>query len=55
MLLDFVKNKIKETNIKRYGVEWAAQNKEINQKTIDTQIKKYGGVFNPEKVKETNI
>ena len=55
MLLDSVKNKIKETNIKRYGVEWSAQNKEINQKTINTQIKKYGGVFNPEKVKKTNI
>ena len=55
MSLDSVRDKIKETNIKRYGVEWSAQNKEINQKTINTQIKKYGGVFNPEKVKKTNI
>lgn len=55
MQLDFVKDKIKKTNLIHYGVEWSAQNKQINQKTIDTQIKKYGGVFNPEKVKKTNI
>lgn len=39
MSLDSVKDKIKETNIKRYGVEWSAQNKEINQKQLIHKLK----------------
>ena len=51
----------KQTNIKRYGVEYPLQNKEIKEKSKKTNIKKYG-VENPsqnkeiqEKVKQTNI
>lgn len=44
---------VKATNLERYGVEYPAQNPESLQKTINTQYKKYGCVFNPQKVKET--
>lgn len=34
--------KNKETNLKRYGVEFPQQNKEIRDKTVNTFIEKYG-------------
>ena len=37
------------------ALPYATEDQLKQLKTIDTQIKKYGGVFNPEKVKKTNI
>jgi hypothetical protein len=48
MELDWVKEKIKETNIKKYGVECVFQSKNIKEKIKETNIKKYG-VDNPAK------
>ena len=36
------KDKVKRTNLKRYGFEYASQNPEIKQKTSDTNIVRYG-------------
>jgi hypothetical protein len=46
---DDVKAKKVLTNIKRYGVPYAAQNEELKQKIINTTIKKYGGMGNASK------
>lgn len=49
------KNKIleitKQTNLKKYGVEWSAQNYLIKEKTKQTNLEKYG-VENPYQSKE---
>lgn len=37
-----VSERIKETNLRNHGVEWAQQNKEIRQKSIKTNIERYG-------------
>jgi hypothetical protein len=56
-----VKNKVKETCLERYGVEFYLQSEDIKEKTKETCLKKYG-VENPqsskevkEKIKETNL
>jgi len=41
---DELKQKTKNTNIERYGVEWSQQSVIIKQKMIDNNIKKYGVV-----------
>ena len=55
-----IKEKIKHTNLERYGVENPMQNKEINQKEVNTQRERYGGVgFESkelmDKTKKTNL
>lgn len=57
---DIIKSK-KVTNIKRYGTEWATQNKDVYNRVKETSLKKYG-VDNPhklqsvvEKTKETTL
>ena len=45
--------KIQKTMLDKYGVNCAAKVKEFRQKQKDTAIKKYGSVFNKEKVHET--
>ena len=52
---------VKETNLKKYGVEYPLQNKEILEKVVNTNLKKYG-VRSPlsncnvrEKIKKTNL
>ena len=56
-----VSNKKKETNLKRYGNEWAIASNEVRKSIVDSFIEKYG-VDNPmknkriqEKTKKTNI
>jgi len=50
-----------ETNLKKYGVEYPAQNKEIQEKYKQTNLKKYGVEYPAqnkeiqEKIKETNL
>ena len=55
------KNKVKQTNLERYGVENPSQSQEIISKTRKTNLDKYG-VENPasskevqEKIKQTNL
>lgn len=46
-----MQDKIKQTNIKKYGVENPQQNKEIKNKTTHTNLIKYGNacaVHNPD-------
>ena len=54
-------NKIKETNLEKYGVEHSLQSKEVREKGKQTNLEKYG-VENPfqsedikEKIKATNL
>jgi len=56
-----IKEKIKATNIVKYGAPSSAQNKQVKKKAIQTNLKKYGSE-NPfgskqiqEKIKKTNI
>ena len=55
------KEKIKQTNLERYGVEHAAQNSEVKERTKQTNINKYGVEYPiqnsevKEKQKHTNI
>lgn len=46
-----VKKKRKNTNIERYGYEWANQNEDVRNKTIQTNLEKYG-VSSPSMVDE---
>lgn len=56
-----VKEKIKQHNLKKYGVEWHTQSDNFRQKSKDTNIKKYGcenAVQSDEvknKIKDTNL
>ena len=49
------REKCKDTCIQKYGVDNPQKVKEINDKTVKTQIELYGGVFNPTQFKLTNI
>ena len=49
--LEVVKEKVKKTNKKKFGHEWATQNENIKSKTKETNIKKWG-VDNPMKLDE---
>jgi len=55
------KNKIKETNLERYGSECSLQNEEVKQKIKETNLKKYGTLHSSQseqvkqKAKETNL
>ena len=40
--MEDTKNKIKQTNLKKYGVENPQQSEEIKEKTRQTNLKKYG-------------
>lgn len=48
-----IKNKIKQTNLEKYGVEYVFQIKQFQQKLKDIKIKKYGSVNNINKIKQT--
>lgn len=58
---DTVKEKVKETNNIRYGVDWCMQNKDIFEKSKKTCLKKYGVEFPlqnihiKEKAQNTNL
>lgn len=60
MELDFVKDKIKKTNMKRYGVECSLNTEECKNTIRDNNIKKYGVPFYSmtdeckDKVRDTN-
>ena len=49
-----VRDKIKATNIKRYGVEHHSQSDDVKNKTIETNLEKHGveNVFQSEEVKD---
>lgn len=55
--LNFVKEKIKQTNLKKYGTEHHSQNAEIKEKTIATKLarSKEQRVLSKEKTQQTNI
>ena len=40
--LDFIKNKVKQTNLEKYGVEFPMQLEEFQNRIKQTSIKKYG-------------
>ncbi len=40
--IDKTLEKLRKTNLKRFGVEWSGQNKDIKKKIKDTFIKNYG-------------
>jgi len=40
--LDFVKNKIKKTNLERYGFEYPILNDDIRRKIKKTNLERYG-------------
>ena len=42
MQIDSVKKKVKETMLKKYGVENASQNDDIKQKKVETCLKNFG-------------
>lgn len=56
-----IKNKRKNTNLRKYGVEHPQQCKEVRQKTLKTNLELYGGVAPAcsskvqEKIKATNL
>ena len=50
-----VKEKLKNTNLEKYGCEHNWSNKDIRQKCIDTTLKRYGYKTNIEKIKQTNL
>lgn len=58
---DVIQNKIKNTNLERYGVEHAAQNEEIKKKTKQINLEKYGTVCASQseqvknKIRHTNL
>ena len=52
---ELTKKKRKETCLIKYGFDNHMKNKEISNKSVQTQIELYGGCFNPKKVKETNL
>ena len=47
-------NKVKKTNLKKYGVEYPLQNREVNDKLKQTNLEKYGviNVFQNKQIKE---
>ena len=49
-----VKDKIKQTNLERYGCEYSAQNEKVKEKLKQTNLEKYNctNVFQSEKIKE---
>jgi len=49
------RSQAKKTMNERYGVDYAMQCPDKLAKTIKTQNEMYGGVFHPEKVKQTNL
>ena len=59
--LDFVKEKIKQTNLERYGCEYIFQNQSIKEKTKQTNLERYGCEYVvqnqtiKEKTKQTNL
>ena len=54
---EYGKTKIKETMNKKYGVDYATQNKEILEKVLNTNRKNHDGQlsWNTEQTKQTNI
>ena len=50
-----VKQKIKQTNLSKYGVENPLQSTSIKEKAKQTTLAKHGAFFNPEKAKQTNL
>ena len=47
--------KVKQTMIKRYGVEYPGHSKEMLERGIATKLKKYGSKNNIKKIKQTNL
>lgn len=58
---DIVQNKIKITNLEKYGVEYAAQSEEIKKKTEQVNLEKYGTIYAAQseyvknKIRQTNL
>ena len=58
---DVVQNKIKITNLEKYGVEHAAQSEEIKKKTEQINLEKYGTTYAAQseyvknKIRQTNL
>ena len=52
---ELTKQKLKQTNLEKYGVEHNWQNKEIRQKCLNTSIDRYGNCNNFNKIKQTNL
>ena len=58
---EVIQNKIKSTNLEKYGVERAAQSKEIKKKTEQINLEKYGTTYAAQseyvknKIRQTNL
>ena len=58
---DIVQNKIKITNLEKYGVEHAAQSEEIKKKAEQVNLEKYGTIYAAQseyvknKIRQTNL
>lgn len=55
MQLDWVKKKIQQTNIERYGVSCILNTPENIQNKKDVCIERYGSINNIDKIKQTNL